>query len=449
MDSARILGHRRPVERAKAIPERQTAMNVLLVSANIEQITMPVLPLGLACVATATRAAGHEVVMVDLMEEDEPAKTLEKALIDFSPDAIGISVRNIDDQKMAAPKFLLDHAKEVVGFCRDLAGAPIILGGAGYSIYPESVLNYTGADMGIQGEGEAAFLDLLERLGTGGDLSAVPGLCLPGSGMTKSPAFTQRLDAFSLPDLEFLMPSAAKIEQAWIPIQTRRGCPLKCSYCSTPAIEGTGIRQHSPGAVIGWISHWVDADFKHFVFVDNTFNLPPSYAKALCRMIADHGLDINWFAIVYPKDVDEELAELMARAGCVQVVLGFESGSEGILKNLRKTYSLEEVRETSERFARHGIKRMGTLMFGAPGENRESVKQSLEFTDSLGLDMVSVNTGIRIYPDTPLADTAVEEGRIPADGDLLQPSFYFPEELNDWLPEVLNEWKASRDYPVM
>lgn len=410
---------------------------------------MPVLPLGLACVATATRAAGHEVVMVDLMEEDDPARTLEKALTDFSPDAIGISVRNIDDQMMAPPKFLLDQAKEVVGFCRDLSGAPIILGGAGYSIYPGSVLKYTGADMGIQGEGEAAFLDLLDRLKTGAGLSAVPGLCLPGTGMAKGPAFTQRLDAFSFPDLDFLMPSAAKIEQAWIPIQTRRGCPLACSYCSTPAIEGTGIRQHSPEAVVEWIAQWVKVDFKHFVFVDNTFNLPPAYAKALCRAIADHGLDISWFAIVYPKDVDDELAELMARAGCVQVVLGFESGSERILKNLRKTYSLEEVRGVSERFARHGIKRMGTLMFGAPGENRESVKQSLDFTDSLGLDLVNVHTGIRIYPDTPLADTAAEEGRIPADGDLLQPTFYLPEELKDWLPEVLDEWKASRDYPVM
>jgi hypothetical protein len=139
-------------------------MRVLLISANTEQLQMPVLPMGLACIATATRRAGHEVKLLNLMTQDDSRDLLDGAVNDFRPEAIGISVRNIDNQLMQAPRFLLGGVKDIVKRCRTLTSAPIILGGAGYSIYPRSALTYLEADMGIQGEGEAAFIMLLDRL---------------------------------------------------------------------------------------------------------------------------------------------------------------------------------------------------------------------------------------------------------------------------------------------
>jgi len=129
-------------------------MKVLLISANTEQINMPTLPLGLACVAAATRKAGHEVAYLDLMAQEDVQEVIKEAMEERSPDVVGISVRNIDDQVMDNPGFLLEQIKEVVGSCRSFSNAPIVLGGAGYSMYPESALEYLGADMGIQGEGE-------------------------------------------------------------------------------------------------------------------------------------------------------------------------------------------------------------------------------------------------------------------------------------------------------
>jgi hypothetical protein len=110
-------------------------MRVLLISANTEKINMPALPLGLACVAAATQKAGHDVKMVDLMTEKDTPSVLRGAIEGFHPDLIGISVRNIDDQNMGNPRFLLDPVKEIVTGCRSLSEAPIVLGGAGYSIY--------------------------------------------------------------------------------------------------------------------------------------------------------------------------------------------------------------------------------------------------------------------------------------------------------------------------
>ena len=89
---------------------------------------------------------------------------MKKTIRLFLPELIGISVRNIDDQRMEKPVFLLEQAKEVVENCKAVSDAPIVLGGAGYSMFPESALAYSGADMGIQGEGEMAFPALLERI---------------------------------------------------------------------------------------------------------------------------------------------------------------------------------------------------------------------------------------------------------------------------------------------
>jgi radical SAM superfamily enzyme YgiQ (UPF0313 family) len=97
----------------------------------------------------------------------------------------------------------------------------------------------------------------------------------------------------------------------------------------------------------------------------------------------------------------------IARAGCEQVSIGFESGSEHILKNMNKRFTLEEVRQISEALSGQGIKRMGFLLLGSPGETRGSVEESLIFADSLKLDNVKITAGVRIYPDTPLAKKAI------------------------------------------
>jgi len=406
---------------------------------------MPTLPLGLACVATATRKSGHDVAMVDLMTEEDTRSVLRRAIEGFRPDMIGISVRNIDDQNMENPRFLLDPVKEVVAGCRSLSKATIVLGGAGYSIFPDSALSFLGADMGIQGEGEMVFPGLIERMERGASLSGLAGLYLPGQGLRGKRTFAKNLDTLPFPDTE-LWPLPSPKENLWMPVQTRRGCPLSCSYCSTGTIEGRVIRKHSPEAIVQWISGRRKAGVHQFYFVDNTFNLPPSHAKEICRKLIDHGLNIRWWSILYPKHVDKELVGLMARAGCEQVSMGFESGSERILKNMNKRFAPKEVRQISELLSEHGIRRMGFLLFGSPGETRESVEESLVFADSLKLDTLKITVGVRIYPHTSLARKAIDDGVISPRDDLLFPRFYLAKGLEDWLPETLEKWATARPH---
>jgi radical SAM superfamily enzyme YgiQ (UPF0313 family) len=420
-------------------------MRVLLISANTEKINMPTLPLGLASVATTTRKAGHDVAMADLMVEKDMRSVLKEAIEGFRPEIIGISVRNIDDQNMENPRFLLDPVKEIMSGCQSLSEATIVLGGAGYSIFPESALSFLGADMGIQGEGEVVFPDLIERLERGASLSGLPGLYLPGHGLQCKRMFAKNLDTLPLPDTDLLSLPSQK-EELWMPVQTRRGCPLNCSYCSTGTIEGRVLRRHSPEAIVQWIARWQEAGVHQFYFVDNTFNLPPSHAKEICRKLIDHGLNTRWWSILYPKHVDKELVGLMARAGCEQVSMGFESGSERILKNMNKRFTLKEVRQISEMLSEHGIRRMGFLLLGSPGETRGSVEESLVFADSLKLDTLKITTGVRIYPYTSLAKKAIDDGVISSHDDLLLPRFYLAKGLENWLPETLKNWVTTRPH---
>jgi len=420
-------------------------MRVLLISANTEKINMPTLPLGLASVATTTRKAGHDVAMADLMVEKDMRSVLKEAIEGFRPEIIGISVRNIDDQNMENPRFLLDPVKEIVSGCQSLSEATIVLGGAGYSIFPESALSFLGADMGIQGEGEVVFPDLIERLERGASLSGLPGLYLPGHGLQCKRMFAKNLDTLPLPDTD-LLSSPSQKEELWMPVQTRRGCPLNCSYCSTGTIEGRVLRRHSPEAIVQWIARWREAGVHQFYFVDNTFNLPPSHAKEICRKLIDHGLNTRWWSILYPKHVDKELVGLMARAGCEQVSMGFESGSERILKNMNKRFTLKEVRQISEMLSEHGIRRMGFLLLGSPGETRGSVEESLVFADSLKLDTLKITTGVRIYPHTSLAKKAIDDGVISSHDDLLLPRFYLAKGLENWLQETLKNWATTRPH---
>jgi len=421
-------------------------MRVLLISANTEHINILPLPLGLNCVAVAARNAGHDVRVIDLMTEKDNRSSVREAIVAFHPEIIGISVRNIDDQNMENPRFLLDQVKKVVTDCRNFSGVPIILGGAGYSIFPESALNYLEADMGIQGEGEMSFPLLLDRIERGVDLSGIPGLYVRGLGLQGKRSFVKNLDRLPLPDAQISSLSAFDKQEYWIPVQTRRGCPMDCSYCSTATIEGRSIRKRRPEFVTEEIASHVNAGFQWFYFVDNTFNIPLSYAKEICRKIIESELVISWRCILYPGNIDKELIQLMARAGCKEVSLGFESGCERILRKMNKRYTLDTVRQTSEMLKAFGIKRLGFLLLGGPGETRKSVEQSLVFADSLNLDALKITIGIRIYPYTALSRTAVDEGLILPEDNLLLPKFYIIEDLKDWLRETVRRWMADRHH---
>ena len=142
--------------------------------------------------------------------------------------------------------------------------------------------------------------------------------------------------------------------------------------------------------------------------------------------------------------MNARLIEKMAKAGCRGVSLGHESGSNKILNILNKKFNTDVVRRVSGRFSNHNINQMGFLMLGAPEETKETVMESLAFADSLNTATLKITIGIRIYPFTALARTAVKDGIIAPDDDLLQPRFYMTPGLEDWLRKTVEDWVKDR-----
>ncbi len=417
-------------------------MKVLLVSANRTEINMRALPLGLGCVGAGLKEAGHEVQTLDLLEAQDVQAALERAVRESAPDAVGISLRNIDDQNMLSPKTFLAEADEIIARVKSLTSAPVILGGAGYSIFPEAALARTHADMGICGEGEEALRLLLEKMERGRPLAGTPGLYLKGKGLQGDRVFVRDLDRLPLPGADLL--TLAEGSDTALPVQTRRGCPLGCSYCSTASIEGRAVRKRSPVKAVEWIAWWKAAGVRRLYFVDNTFNLPVSYARSLCWELIAASLGVSWTAIVYPWRMKEDLADLMAEAGCTDAAVGFESGCERILKGLNKRFGPADVARARGALRKAGIRCMGFLILGGPGETRDSVKESLEFADALDLESLKVTIGIRIYPGTPLAAQARKEGMVAPGDDLLSPRFYMTPGLEDWIRETVAGYARTR-----
>lgn len=403
---------------------------------------MITMPLGLGLVAAATRRAGHEVTFLDLLDEKEPEAAVRRAVRAARPEVVGISVRNVDDQNRDSPRFLLEQVRPVVDACRASTPAPIVLGGAGYSIFPEAALTYLGADLGVSGDGEASFPSLLRRLQAGEDASGVPGVHAWGRPPAGGRLLPTDLDSFPLWDEALESPSYATSRDLWVPVQSRRGCPNDCSYCSTARIQGRRIRQRSPRQVVERVALLLQSGFRRFYFVDNSFNIPEPHAFEICRWMQELAPGAAWRCILYPHRVREDLVRAMAEAGCVEVSLGFESGSERVLREMNKRFTPDDVRATAETLAAHGIRRMGFLLLGGPGETRDTVEESLAFAESLHLDSLKITVGIRIYPGTELARRAVGEGMVSGDDDLLFPRFYLAPGLEPWIQQRVARFES-------
>lgn len=394
---------------------------------------MPTIPLGLMLVAEASKRSGHDVELLDLMFKENPQIALRNRINKFNPEVIGISVRNIDDQSLENPSFFLENVRPLIEWCRTVSSVPIILGGAGYSIFPDQILEYLGADIGVHGEGEKTFPAILERISRGENPSVLPGVHIRGRKGSLKNTFCAALDTLPLPEDDAWTIADPESADTWIPIESRRGCPNFCSYCSTIQIQGRTVRTRSPRLIARYVERLVSLGFKQFYVVDNSFNIPDSQGLQLCNALAALRMDIKWRAILYPHGVTERLVRSMKRAGCFEVALGFESGSERMLKEMNKHFVPDEVRRVCKMLADNGIRRIGFLLLGGPGETRESVEESLEFADSLDLEGLRTTVGIRIYPKTQLAERALAEGIIASEDELLFPNFYIDPEVDPWI----------------
>jgi hypothetical protein len=363
-------------------------MRVLLVSANRELLPSAAVPLGVLTMAGALRHA-HEVEVLDLCFEADPIAALEAKVRSYRPDAIGVGLRNLHSNTGAESEALFGYYADLVRTIRGVSQAPLILGGSGFSLRPSTLLESLGADYGVIGEGERAFPALLEQLAAGGTPPRLingaaysPTLVRASLKLPTREAATE-LDQLPRPARDLVDPRYYEFDGT-DNLQTKRGCAFECSYCDYPDIEGHRVRLRSPAAVAEEaVARAAVPGVTHLFIVDSVFNVPRSHALSVCRELSARGFDLPWVCYLSPHGFDDELAEAMARAGCVGVEIGSDSGTERGLRQLRKPFSLADIERASQLCKTHGILDCHTFVLGALDETAEEVQETLAFVDQL------------------------------------------------------------------
>ncbi|HSP98230.1 MAG TPA: lipid biosynthesis B12-binding/radical SAM protein [Candidatus Dormibacteraeota bacterium] len=423
-------------------------MRVLLISANTEQLPDPVFPLGAAYMATVAEQHGHTVATFDCCFATDTQPTLTATLGEFAPDAVGISLRNLDSSAYPQTTSYVPDYRTLIDTVRQATRSPIVLGGAGFTVMPGTLMRWLGADVGVVGEGELAFPWVLERLAAGAPLRSTAEMrCEPaGAGVCVTPTSRiRRLDDAGAPRRERFDWRTYYERGGALNIQTKRGCVFECVFCSYPLIEGATVRLRSPAAVVDEIeAARRDTGVRHWFFVDNIFNLPVRHAKAICSELIARDLDIEWSAYLNPKFVDAELCALMARSGCRAIEFGTDSGAPTMIANLRKEFALDDLRRTSRLCDEHGLKFCHSLIFGGPGETEESVDQTIALMEELRPTAVIAMTGIRILPGTGMVEIALRDGQLDADDPLIEPRFYVSPALGDALIDRVDAYARQQ-----
>ena len=404
---------------------------VLLINANREVNPNPVLPVGMSYVASSLVRHGFDVACADLCFKKDWEKYLRAEIIKFAPGFIGISIRNIDNHDQSSMKFYLAFVKEVIGFCREQSSAIIFCGGAALAVMPEAILKYLDLECGVFGDGEETTLELIKRWQAGRDFSDLPGLVYRKDGqVTANPTVgISDLDAVPHQELHCWIDVKPYFRQETsYPVQAKRGCPFDCIYCTYAKGEGKRYRLRSAASVAQEV---VDIYERHhpktIEFVDSIFNHPPGFAEEICRELIKRGSRANLHTIeINPKLLTAELISLMEQAGFSSLGLTCESASETVLRNLKKDYGAEDVRAAARRLKNSKMKKLWVFLFGGPGEDEETVKETLRFAreELGGNDVVFFNIGIRIYPGTEIEAIARREKLIDDKTDLLYPTFY-------------------------
>ena len=361
-------------------------MKVAFVSGNRERLPDAVIPLGLLYVMASTPER-HEKTLVDLCFEEQPLEALTQRLRTFQPDVVALGMRNIQRADYTGGKDSLDHYAGLVEAIREVTRAPIVMGGGGFSIMPRALLARLRPDYGISGDGELAFQQLLDALELGRGFETVSNLhWFSGDAVISNPPPPGFPDMNALPEPDrSLVDERYYLDSGIDSLQTKRGCPLRCDYCTYPIIEGRIGRVRDPKLVADEFERIRSqrALANHVFLVDSVFNLPMRHAKAVCRELVSRDAPLPWTCYVNPLGFDAELAELMARSRCAGIEVGSDSGSEKTLDRLRKGFTTDHVRRLHALARSVGILDCHTFILGTPGEDLEEVRRTLDFIADL------------------------------------------------------------------
>ncbi len=401
-----------------------TRKKLLFVSANRYAIPYPVYPLGISYLLSylEKRLTGFEIRVFDLNlnSEDELVTCLNR----FQPDYTCVSIRNVDDVSSMSREFFLTGYKEIIDLIRETTQTTLIIGGSAFSIFPEELFAFFKPDYGIYGEGEESLYRLLTSLQEGTPDHSIEGLVYQHNGEVIA---NPRKNFLRSPDLSF---SDDLIRFYWdksgmMNLQTKRGCPYDCIYCTYPLIEGSEVRTLNSDKIVESLEDlYFNKKINYVFFTDSVFNINRKFNRDLAEKILKSDIKMKWGAYFSPHNIDIEELKLFVKSGLTHIEFGTESLSDRTLINYRKHFNVNKIVEVSEMCNEVGVYFAHFMILGGYGETEDTINEGFENSKRISNTVFFPYVGMRIYPGTKLHELALAEGYIDPEDSLLEPVYY-------------------------
>lgn len=361
-------------------------------------------PLNLAMLASLAESQGHEVQIIDGQVE---GLSLEELLIqasDFKPDVVGIT---------STTPFFHIAVQLAQALKSRLPEVTVVIGGHHITVVKEKAFN-EAFDYAFIGEADLSWPRFLECLAKGEDVSTVAGILYRrGNGVFYSGSAPRlnNIDQLSVPARHLLKMHEYRIgtlqgEKNFTTIMTTRGCPFKCTFCSTE-VYGNALRKRSPESVVDEIKSVImNYGTTHIIFLDDTLTIDKKHILAICDLIIQNNLNITFEGSTRANLVDEEVVSKMKQAGLIRLSFGLESVDENIRKLMKKEVPLEAYRCSNRLTNKFGIETLNSCMIGLPGETVDTVCSTLSFLRK-SREIKQANISIAVpYPGTELYEMA-------------------------------------------
>jgi radical SAM superfamily enzyme YgiQ (UPF0313 family) len=382
-------------------------MRVLLVNPSYPFEEFPRLLVTLPYVASALRADGHEVEILDLLLARTTPEKVERRMARFRPEVVGITSVTLNHH-------IAEGIAEVVRKCD--ARVPIVMGGPHVSFEIEgSFRDLPALDYVAIGEGEHTMRELCRALEGRGELRDVLGLAARDGDRIVTTArrpLEDDLDTLPSPARDLVPLSRYLAFDAHASVVTSRGCPYACIFCSAPAWTGRTVRYRTPALCVDEIEELARLGFTEITIEDDLFTLYRKHFLAVCGELVRRNTGIRWNAFSRVDTISPEIVETMARAGCQAICFGVESGNQEILDLVKKKSDLEKVKAAMRMTQAAGITALASFILGLPGETEATLRKTIDFANELHEEFGSLY-GFHIlapFPGTEVRERAAEYG---------------------------------------
>ncbi len=366
--------------------------------------------IGIAYLISALREHGHETQIIDLNNSGITDTDLVSTIRAAAPDIVGFSA------KTATIRSATESARQIK---EELPHITTVAGGPHVTLAYREMVKRSVFDILVVGEAEETFITLCDQIDNGQDPGAVPGVVNCGNGTQGSEVEIAKvidLNKIPFPDYDPFPPPVRERLKTEFPLLTCRGCPFKCTFCSVPLVSGRKFRVRSFDNIFQELNLAMDRyGVRGFEIIDDIFNLNVARSVEFCRKLIDAGLNLTWSCPngLRADLMTVELAELMAKAGCVRVAIGVESADPKVFATIKKGESLEEIEEGIKILNDVGIEVTGFFIIGLPGDSLKSVERSIAFAAKNKIQPVF--NMLVPYPGTELYRWASREARFLVD----------------------------------